>query len=220
MNKTNSYALHPKKNILFFGRRNIQSSLIKKELESATNIQVTQFSHNSVVNSFTSNKIDVVLIGYHSISDSAYSEFMSSSTPGLSVVIYDVPTDLKNETELMSWNSLRGILYEDAPIEHLVRCVVDVIDGELWLPRQLMSKMLLQFKMLSISSPTYADDLTKREKEILDMLVRGQTNLQIADQLYVAECTVKTHIYKIYKKLNIKCRKEAITLVNRCNSLY
>lgn len=52
--------------------------------------------------------------------------------------------------------------------------------------------------------------LTKREKEILNMLAKGLTNLQIGDQLFLSSNTVRTHRNRIYKKLDIRHFKDVI----------
>jgi ATP/maltotriose-dependent transcriptional regulator MalT len=78
-----------------------------------------------------------------------------------------------------------------------------------------MAKMLIHFRPYAISSQEISNTLTKREKQILDRIVQGQSNLEIADALFVAESTVKTHVYKLYKKLNVSCRKEAIQKFSR-----
>ncbi len=59
--------------------------------------------------------------------------------------------------------------------------------------------MLIHFRPYAISSQEISNTLTKREKQILDRIVQGQSNLEIADALFVAESTVKTHVYKLYK---------------------
>lgn len=52
--------------------------------------------------------------------------------------------------------------------------------------------------------------LSKREIEVLEMLAKGYSNQQIADKLFVSLNTIKTHIAKIYQKLNAKRRTQAI----------
>ncbi len=53
-----------------------------------------------------------------------------------------------------------------------------------------------------------ARGLTKREAEVMDLLLTGVSNKEIADKLFVAEKTVKTHAWQIYKKMNVKTRYE------------
>ena len=60
---------------------------------------------------------------------------------------------------------------------------------------------------------TMAYDLTPREGEILFYLAKGRNAKYIADQLYVAERTVKTHTYHIYQKMGIHSQQELINIV-------
>lgn len=54
------------------------------------------------------------------------------------------------------------------------------------------------------------DDLTLRERAVLDLLRRGQSNRQIAERLVIAEKTVETHLTRVYGKLGVRGRAEAI----------
>ncbi len=56
------------------------------------------------------------------------------------------------------------------------------------------------------------DELTLKEKEIFDLIVSGNSNKQIMENLFIELSTLKTHINHIYKKLRIKSRKEAVAL--------
>jgi two-component system nitrate/nitrite response regulator NarP len=55
--------------------------------------------------------------------------------------------------------------------------------------------------------------LSYREKQILGYVVRGYTNRQIADELFVAESTVKTHLSSAFDKLDTRSRSEAAALI-------
>jgi NarL family two-component system response regulator LiaR len=59
------------------------------------------------------------------------------------------------------------------------------------------------------------DDLTEREREVLALIVEGQTNPDIADRLIISESTVKTHVSNILSKLNVSTRTEAASLALR-----
>jgi len=58
-------------------------------------------------------------------------------------------------------------------------------------------------------SQDFKELLSARELEVLSKISEGKTNKEIADELFIEVSTVKTHINKIYKTLNIKSRKEA-----------
>lgn len=52
--------------------------------------------------------------------------------------------------------------------------------------------------------------LTNREKEVLDLLIAGMKNREIAEYLHISDNTVETHLTHIYDKLNVRNRVEAI----------
>ncbi len=61
-----------------------------------------------------------------------------------------------------------------------------------------------------------AQALSEREREIIEYLIKGSSNKQIAAELFISLSTVKTHVYRIYKKLGIKNRVE---LIARCTTV-
>src|SRR3546814_10929199 len=61
-------------------------------------------------------------------------------------------------------------------------------------------------------TPAGAGDLTGREREILVGLARGRTNRQLADELFVSEATVKTHVSSLLMKLGVRSRVQAVIL--------
>lgn len=58
-------------------------------------------------------------------------------------------------------------------------------------------------------------ELTSREKEITNELLKGKTNKQIADYLFIEEGTVKNHLKNIFKKIRVKNRVELITILRK-----
>jgi NarL family two-component system response regulator LiaR len=60
--------------------------------------------------------------------------------------------------------------------------------------------------------PELGDDLTEREREVLALIVKGETNPQIAEQLIISQSTVKTHVSNILSKLGVSTRTEAASL--------
>ncbi len=58
-------------------------------------------------------------------------------------------------------------------------------------------------------------DLTERELEVLRVMATGCSNLEIAERLYLAETTVKTHVGRIFDKLQVRDRVQAVVLAHR-----
>jgi DNA-binding NarL/FixJ family response regulator len=55
--------------------------------------------------------------------------------------------------------------------------------------------------------------LTPREKQVLALVVMGYTNREIADQLVLAESTVKSHLFSAFRRLGVRSRSEAVALI-------
>ncbi len=71
--------------------------------------------------------------------------------------------------------------------------------------------------LLVLSAPLGAaverPPLTPREKQILALVVMGYTNREIADQLVLAESTVKSHLFSAFRRLGVRSRSEAVALI-------
>jgi DNA-binding NarL/FixJ family response regulator len=85
-----------------------------------------------------------------------------------------------------------------------VHSAVEVVQkGELAAPRQLLGYFLSQNENPKIG------DLTARQQEILEMVVEGLSNAQIAGRLYLSESTIKQHLRAVYKELGVRSRTQA-----------
>ncbi len=61
------------------------------------------------------------------------------------------------------------------------------------------------------------EPLTEREREVLKMVEEGKSNQELAEKLFVRDVTVKTHLNKIFKKLKVKSRTQAVLLAIQMN---
>ncbi len=97
--------------------------------------------------------------------------------------------------------------------------IIDIIkQGEIWAGEDVLSKLLNKFPSDSSSyrrDPSLNELFSNREKQIVDQIVQGKTNPQIADELFITERTVKAHLTSIFKKTDTKNRFElAVKLQN------
>lgn len=116
------------------------------------------------------------------------------------------------EAEALSRN-IQGILYNDGNLSLFTKGVLAMLQGELWFSRNCLSRYLLardHFPPSASCSQNGNHGLTPREKEILYELVTGASNDFIATTLCISIHTVKTHIYKIYKKIKVSNRYQAM----------
>ena len=124
------------------------------------------------------------------------------------IALFNVDPGRKLEREAMN-KGIRGIFYNNEPLKIFLKGVLAILKGELWYSRDTISKYLLDPKSQDNLSAKIAAALTFREKEILTRIASGMSNKDISDDLYISPHTVKTHIYNIYKKINVSNRLQA-----------
>jgi DNA-binding NarL/FixJ family response regulator len=107
-----------------------------------------------------------------------------------------------------------GFVLKDAPGEELIRSVRTVAERGAWLDPAVTGRVLATYR----SSVAVEDDgaaeriaeLTPRERDVLRLVGRGASNIEIAESLFVSEATVKSHIGHIFTKLDLRDRSAAI----------
>jgi DNA-binding NarL/FixJ family response regulator len=108
----------------------------------------------------------------------------------------------------------KGYLSMDSSASDLTKAIKAVQRGELWVERKLMSKF---FDNEASNNSNGAnprkkthEGLTLREQEVLRHLSTGLSNKEIAEDLFISEKTVKSHLNSIFRKLNVTRRLQAI----------
>lgn len=106
-----------------------------------------------------------------------------------------------------------GFLLKDTPPEDLVDAVRIVARGDSLLAPSITGRLIAAFAATPTPVPTgRTADLTEREVEVLRALARGRSNVEIADELFVSEATVKTHVSHILTKLDVRDRVQAVVV--------
>jgi len=107
-----------------------------------------------------------------------------------------------------------GFVLKDVPAEDLQRAVRVVAEGGSWLDPAVTGRVLSVYRDASPAPPARDDPalatLTAREREVLSLIGRGLSNLEIAARLVVGEGTVKTHVNHIFAKVNLRDRAAAV----------
>jgi DNA-binding NarL/FixJ family response regulator len=108
-----------------------------------------------------------------------------------------------------------GFMLKDAPPEELLAAVEVVSRGDALIAPAVTRTVIEEFVRRSPSPtppPPQLDELTAREREVLELLARGLSNAEIADELVVSEGTVKTHVAHVLAKLGLRDRVQAVIL--------
>ena len=109
----------------------------------------------------------------------------------------------------------RGLLRKDAPAEQVIKAVIKVSEGELWIEHTMMARVLNELTRPPIVPKADPEaqrlaSLTPREHKIIASIVSGNgaLNRSLAQSLFISEHTLRNHLVSIYKKLGVANRLE------------
>jgi DNA-binding NarL/FixJ family response regulator len=106
-----------------------------------------------------------------------------------------------------------GFVLKDDPPEQLLAAVRTVAGGDALLSPAITKRVIEQFMRVPQPTPSKKfDDLTERELDVFRLIAGGLSNVEIGQELYISDTTVKTHITHILQKLNLRDRVQAVVL--------
>jgi DNA-binding NarL/FixJ family response regulator len=106
-----------------------------------------------------------------------------------------------------------GFVLKDDPPEQLLAAIRTVAAGDALLSPTITKRVIEQFARIPRPTPPKElDELSERELEVFRLMARGLSNGEIAQELYISETTVKTHVTHILQKLNLRDRVQAVVL--------
>ncbi|QLA66937.1 transcriptional regulator CsgD [Enterobacter pasteurii] len=115
--------------------------------------------------------------------------------------------------EIESWPHINGVFYVTEEENRVVEGLQSILRGECYFSQKLASYLITHSGNYRYNSSESAL-LTHREKEILNKLRIGASNIEIARSLFISENTVKTHLYNLFKKIAVKNRTQAVSWAN------
>lgn len=111
----------------------------------------------------------------------------------------------------------KGYILKTMASAQLIYAIEEVLQGKIYLPSGLSSRFFEYFQKTSkdeannsVQEENLLQYLTQREEEVLDLLTKGVTYKGVANQLFISETTVKTHVNNIFQKLQVNDRTQAV----------
>ncbi|MCF8105272.1 MAG: response regulator transcription factor [Desulfohalobiaceae bacterium] len=207
--------------ILIAGVQNLVAETFQQALNSYHGFRVIALDRNltDMAQTMTSLEPEIVLLDQRLLMDGSYDTAanillrlrMEHPSSRMILLIDDYHEDFIVRALQAG---VKGYLSKDAGISQLVNSVQAVIKGEIWAERRLLALCLDQYtkpfqQARNTNPPGWKNRLTPREQEVLEHLTNGCSNRKIAEQLFISEKTVKTHLYNLFRKLKVTDRLQA-----------
>jgi len=109
----------------------------------------------------------------------------------------------------------KGYLTKGASKEDIRRALEAAVAGQAILDTSVQSALVNAARSRPVRPATLPDGLTDREAEVLGLIAQGLSNAEIAERLFVAESTVKTHINRVFAKTGSRDRAQAAAYAHR-----
>lgn len=166
------------------------------------------------------NDTDIVLLNPDVLKQRTLSRFIHSvQSKSPSVRVIGVLKDSLSEEDAIAdiKAGIRGYVKITDQAVIIAKAIRSVYGGEIWAERRILERAIAKPMLLPETLQTQVPGLpplTNREMEMLNLVLQGATNREIADRSKISERTVKTHLYRVYRKLRVKSRTKAIALLS------
>jgi two-component system, NarL family, nitrate/nitrite response regulator NarL len=159
------------------------------------------------------DKPDILLIDIEDVDPSTFDDLREIREINEKLKIILVVADIKKEQMPTAISAgIRGIILKGSAANSLFDCIDAVMEGQCWIPEKLNSDALKTYRgdppATQIQTPPSKFGLTKREMQILTLVVAGKTNREVAKRFSISEQTVKHHVTNIFDKVGVYNRLE------------
>ncbi|XTZ36946.1 biofilm master transcriptional regulator CsgD [Salmonella enterica] len=141
-----------------------------------------------------------------------WQDIFSRKSRDLKLLLMNTPEEYPFR-DIENWPHINGVFYAAEDESRLIEGLQGVQRGECYFSQKLASYLITHSGNYRFNSAESAL-LTHREKEILNKLRIGASNIEIARSLFISENTVKTHLYNLFKKIAVKNRTQAVSWAN------
>jgi DNA-binding NarL/FixJ family response regulator len=199
--------------IILFGQQNLQNSILIGFIHQRTTIDCQLISTSEWKDEWSEFEGQTLAL---IDSDSARAERQQELLEQIFAQNTDIQVAFFNTNNtssverLIAWPMVNGIFYKETSQQQLVKGIMGIFEGEFWLSRRLIAQYLERTRIKPRKITQNASLLTRREKQILSLTATGATNTEIAKNLNVSMHTVKTHIYNLFKKIDVSNRIQAV----------
>jgi DNA-binding NarL/FixJ family response regulator len=151
---------------------------------------------------------EIILTDFFSLNSEILSNY-----PKAKVVLVDTGIKPNLLLRAMVQHKLSGIIALYTDLELFKKALKVIKKGEIWIDNKYLKQLVNNLENLKEKRLP----LTPKEKEIISLVCKGLSNKQIADKLNISEQTVKAHLNRIFRKLNVQSRTQLVSIFLEIN---
>jgi len=173
------------------------------DLVEGLEVVATAGDANEALAKLATTPVDVAIVDFAlpGVDGGVLTARIKDSHPDVRVLIFTASLD-PEQVRRAAGSAADGILLKSIPIDYLVSAIRDVASG-----RRVVGRDLSGVLTAAGEEPTQLSD---REREVLALLAKGQSNKDVARDLFIAQATVKSHVENILRKLGAADRAGAV----------
>jgi LuxR family transcriptional regulator of csgAB operon len=191
------------------GPKNIQNSLLLGYLQQNINYSCAIIDPYTQADNHNIHPENFICLDASGLNYERYQQILEWLPNENKVFFINLDHDKEHE-RLLQWPNVCGFFYKGNSHTHISHGLASIVNGELWFSRKLLSRFMANNRKSPSKIPDSIYSLTKREKQILNLSASGAKNAEIAEALNVSTHTVKTHMYNLFKKIDVSNRIQAI----------
>ncbi len=200
--------------LTLLGSDNIQNRILSQFVKDNLN-QVVRISKCELLLAQSCPENSLLLIDVNNLDEDEtlhWQNILASNTGNISTILLNTD-DFHDKQKILRWPNCCGVFANNTPLKEFIIGMEKILNGEYWLPRSVMTELLQHYRTDFKPSAQPTTALTSRELDVLALLPTCKSNIEIADILFVSEHTVKSHLYKVFKKIDVKNRLQAMSWV-------
>ncbi|NDI36865.1 response regulator transcription factor [Chengkuizengella sediminis] len=198
-----------KKNVLIVDDHPLVAKATKNLLEKNEFIQVIDMAYNGkqCLELMALHQPEIVFLDYRlpDMTGVEIAEQIREKFPNTLIIIFS-GIDITDLTNKLIELKVCGIISKESSETTIMNMVNCILDGHTMLP----ISMYHQMRMMSINHNPIESKLNDDEIKIMTLIVKGATHEQVADEIHLSKRSVDNYLKKIYGKLNVKTKVQAI----------
>lgn len=199
--------LQADKQIYITGENHFNNELLMSYIKNETKINCSIIKDLTLLKNNPSGNA-LLMIGWPEGSTKGIFKEINNVPKDFFTAVFNVREGLGIEEDVVG-KGVKGIFYKHDSLDRLIKGINSIFNGELWLSREVLTNYVTRSQKRRKKESSNHLLLTNREVQIIAMISTGAKNEEIATELYISPNTVKTHIYNIFKKINVPNRLQA-----------